>query len=219
MPLPRGLSHDDNPPRFMVEVMVINDVDWERVKAAYERGRAMYRRVLKGLTDESLTEDRVRADLNRLARCLAKCDEQTLRLLEVHMIDQKCVDDGPWFTEGMLAGYVSSAREQLTHKGGRPTGYACREAVAVLSDFYDGSYQKIRGAKVDVTNGGSAFNPYITWLGEYLMLVEDEVLSKGERRMSLNEACLAAWNATPPAARPRKRRTSPSQHQGAGPSD
>lgn len=53
--------------------MVINDADWERVKAAYERGRTMYRRVLEGLTDESLAEYRVRTDLDRLARCLAKC--------------------------------------------------------------------------------------------------------------------------------------------------
>lgn len=136
--------------------------------------------------------------------------EQTLRLLEIQMFEAKgthLAADEPWFTEGMLAGYVSSAREQLTHKGGRPTDYACREAVAVLGDHYNGS--QIHGAKVDVTNGGSAFNPYITWLGQQLMRVEDEVLPKGERRMSLNEACLAAWNATPPAARPRKRRALP----------
>lgn len=188
--------------------MIINDADWERVKAAYERGRVMeaqYRRVLKGLTDESLAEDRVRADLNRLARCLAKCDEQTLRLLEVQMFWEKgddLIQREPWFTEGMLAGYVLAASKQLkSHKGGRPADYACREAVATLSDLYKGSHHKIRGAKVDVTNGGYAFNPYITWLGDQLMRVEDEVLPKGERRMGLNEACLAAWNATPTAAK------------------
>lgn len=175
------------------------DINQEAL-AAYRRGLAMeaeYGRVLKGLSDDELDERRVAAELKKLARVLAGCSDQTLRLIEVQYLWNK---ESPW----QLARYVADAQEQIKHRGGAPIRHSHREAVAVLSKHYPGPHVKVRGAKTNLTKarkGYYAFNPFVRWLGEQLLRIEDEALPEGERRMSLDEACLAAWKAVPTTPR------------------
>jgi hypothetical protein len=139
------------------------------------------------------TDVAILRDVTRLKQVLDDCHPLTVELLEGAIQEHGI--------RGVLDNLLMYCQERPRDRSGRKIHWSCQRAIDLLSDLYDGPHQKLRGAKVDVTNGGYAFNPYITWLGKQLMSVEDEVLPKGERRMSLNEACLAAWNATPPPNR------------------
>lgn len=179
----------------------MRDENWQRVIAAFEDGlwreKNDYRDDAYGSKE---TDARMLGDVMRLKKVLDECHPLTVAMLDGFVADRGLV--------GSVDDLLVYCGERPRDKSGATERISRLQALAVLRDLYPDQLQKLRGAKVDVTNGGYAFNPYIMWLGEYLMQAEDQVLPKGERRMSLNEACLAAWNATPPVARPRKPRAS-----------
>lgn len=182
----------------------MRDDDWKRAAEAFRRG----------LDDERVdpwtrmfgTRERdgqLVKELARVKKALDQCSPGTLKLL-----DQGITFGGmlPWANpaRGLVACHVDELIDlawRPPEKRGPDERISCRLAVKVLRELYPGpDDEKVRGAKANLTksrDGNYAFNPYVTWLGEQLRRLEDEVLPKGERRMSANEACLAAWKATP----------------------
>lgn len=188
----------------------MRDEDWQRVADAFAQGLDKDRidswTMMYGPRER---DEELIKELTRVKKALDQCSPRTLELLDKGITLMGML---PWADpkRGLVACHVDEAIDLAWRPpekaGRRPIPTSCKMAVAVLSSLYDGPHPKVRGAKANVAKsreGNYAFNPYVTWLGQQLMRVEQEVLPKGERRMSLDEACLAAWNATPS----RKRRS------------
>lgn len=171
----------------------ISEPDWQRVVAAYKRGEAIEHqwkqdqwRALKGL---GLNEDRIRSDLKRLARCVATCSDDTLRLIDIHMMWSKSGHGEfcPTLSSGLLAEYIAEAQEQMRRPNEGPLApWRHREAVAVLRDIWPG--KKARGRDVP------HFNEMVQRMGRQLQKLDPAL--KGEEH--IDRAQRAAWNALAP---------------------
>lgn len=182
--------------------------DWQRVLTAFKQGMDKDRiDPWTKMFGTAGRDEQLIKELTRVKKALDQCSPRTLELLDKGITLMGML---PWADpkRGLVTCHVAEAIDLAWRPpekvGRRPIPKSCKMAVAVLSSLYDGDHPKVRGAKANLTKsrkGNYAFNPYITWLGQQLMRIELEVLHKGERRMSLEEACLAAWNATPPRRR------------------
>lgn len=180
--------------------MEIEPKDWQRVVEAFERGeRAEQGQLAYGETlladwrgdwpfHTGVDDARVRRELRQLKRMLSKCHNETLVWIEASL-------NGP-----LLEAVDDAIRSMsINLRPGRAKPYRYLEAVAVLRELWpDNRHPGVRYGP----DGQPSFNPFVRWLGSNLKRLDPENLRADE------VACLAAWNAlTPPAARPRKRRT------------
>lgn len=186
----------------------IEDEDWQRVVAAFRRGLAEKHHpdAWTKMWGSRQRDNQLVRELVRVKKALDQCSPRTLKLLDKVITTMGLL---PWTdpARGLVACHVDELIDLAWHpepevkpKPGPDARLSCRYAAKLLRELYPGDHEKVRGAKANLTkkrDGNYAFNPYITWLGEQLCRAEDEALPKDARRMSQNEACLAAWNATP----------------------
>jgi hypothetical protein len=135
-------------------------------------------------------------ELMRVKKALDQCSSRTLDLLDKGITLMGML---PWADpeRGLVVCHVDELIDlawRPPEKVGRnPTPESSKMAVAVLRDLYPGpEKEKVRGAKGNLTKsreGNYAFNPYIHWLGEQLMMLDP--------KLGKYEACRQAWNATP----------------------
>jgi hypothetical protein len=196
--------------------MEINDQDWQAVRTAYEIGRAMetnHGKAIKDLYGHAINEDRVRDDLQRLKRCLDKCSDDTLRLIDGHRYPTlfhsgylTAVSEGQlppgYFASGSFARHIAELSSLMVHPNeGPPAPYRHQFAVRLLRDHWPG--KKELGKRMPY------FNEFVQWLGQQLAKL-DPTLSGPD---DVAEADKAAYNAlkaiTPPSAR-RRNSTAPS---------
>ncbi len=158
---------------------------------ATRRGKAAevdHWRALKHLGREHpLNEDRIRTDLDRLAKVVATLHDDTLRVVEIQL---GCLDsDGfqrPVLSTGLLADAIADAREVAT----KPNDGARRElghqyAVTELLQYWKG---KVPKRPRHPSKGASKF---IIWLGEQLVKLDPALDDPNEPE----KADRAAWNA------------------------
>lgn len=172
--------------------MLINKADWQRVAAAYDSGAAQeadFRRALRGV--DGLDEVRIREDLKRLAKCIAECHDDTLRVVELQTpwaLDRHGVAR-PVLSDGLLAGYVADAQEVMRRKneGKRYlTPWRHREAVAVLRELWPG--KKATGRP------NPYFNPMTKWIASQLQKL-DPALAGDDNIEAARSAAQAALKA------------------------
>jgi len=168
---------------------MISEPEWQRVLTAYKRGQATERehgRALKYLGITPLNEDRIRADLKRLARSVATCSDDALRVIEAQTpwaLDRHGFNR-PALSSGLLAEYIADAQDVMRRPNdGAPAPWRHREAVAVLRELWPG--KKARGRDVP------HFNEMVQWMGRQLQKLDPAL--KGEDQ--IDRAQRAAWNA------------------------
>lgn len=176
--------------------MLIGDRDWKQVVAAYKRGCARehdHSRALKHLDIDALpNEDRIRADLDRLARCVATCSDDTLRVLEAQM---PWAATHPVLSSGLLAEYIAEAQDVMQRPNDGPeVPWGHREAVAALSKLWSGRKALGRTAKEPT--------PFVRWLGDNLQRL-DHSLDDPNDFEAADRAAFNAWRAVKPPVRTR----------------
>lgn len=206
LPTRQKVSHptwltQQTPTLVMMGVMLIGDRDWKQVVAAYKRGRQRERehwRALKHLGIE-IKEDRIRADLKRLARCVATCSDDALRVLEAQT---PWVGKRPALSSGMLAEYIAEAQDVMQRPNDGPeVPWGHREAVMALSKLWSGR-KALGRTPAEPT-------PFVRWLADCLQQL-DPSLDDPNDFEAADRAAFNAWRAVkPPVARSRTRRTVP----------
>lgn len=178
--------------------MEISEADWNGVVAAYEVGRAMesnHGKAIKDLYGHAINEDRVRADLQRLARCLDKCSDATLRVLDAHQHGSlfpsgylKAIAEGQlqygYFASGTFTRHVAEVQNLMIQPNeGRSAPLRHQFAVRLLCHLWPN--------KIELGRRKPYFNPLVQWLGQQLSRLDQSLSGPDD----VEEADTAAYNA------------------------